>query len=63
VISFVAISNRNAPERFESSGNNGKSGFGFGGFGGLTPDLTVRNVSEGLQAAGLPIESRMSEKK
>ena len=53
----------NAPERFEWSGNIGKSGFGLGSFGVLTADLRGSNVLDGLQATGLPIESRVSERR
>jgi hypothetical protein len=60
---MVAVSIGNARERFESWGNRGKQGFGLGGFGGLTPDPTGRHVLDGLQAAGLPIESLVSGKK
>ena len=63
MISLVAVSISKAPERFESWGNKGKQGFGLGGFGVLTADLKGSNVSDGLQATGLPIESSLSEKK
>jgi hypothetical protein len=60
---MVTVSIRNAPERFESWGNGEKSGIGLGSFGVLTADLTGRNVLDGLQATGLPIESRVSERR